>query len=85
MAWSCKFCFFELKLIYNAVLISGIQQIDSFVYEHIYFTYVDFIFFSIMVYHKILYNSLCYTGPCCLSCKIFLKLFHFLKNYPVSF
>ena len=71
MAWSCKFCFFEVKLIYNAVLISGIQQSNSFVYEHIYFTYIDFIFFSIMVYHKILYII-----PCAIQDVVV---------YPVSF
>ena len=40
--------FIEVKLIYNVVLISAVQQSDSVI--HISF----FIFFSIMVYHKIL-------------------------------
>ena len=41
--------FIEVQLIYNVVLISAVQQIDSVIYIYIYF-----IFFSIMVYHRIL-------------------------------
>ena len=34
-----------------------------YIYTYTYFL----IFFSIMVYHRVLNNSLCYTvGPCCL-------------------
>ena len=59
-----KVYFIEVQLIYNVVLISTVQQSDSVIHIYIFF----FIFFSIMVYHKIEYSSLCYTvGPCCLS------------------
>ena len=42
--------FIEVQLIYNVVLISTIQQSDSVVHIYTFF----FIFFSIMVYHRIL-------------------------------
>ena len=41
--------FIEVELIYNVVLISGIQHRDSVIHMHVYV----FIFFSIMVYHHI--------------------------------
>ena len=44
------FFFIEVQLIYNVVLISAVQQSDSFIHIHAFF----FIFFSIMVYHRIL-------------------------------
>ena len=51
----------EVLLIYNIVLVSGVQQSDSVICTYFLF----FIFFSIMVYYKILTSSLCYTvGPC---------------------
>ena len=60
--WITKldFCFFyiEVWLIYN-VLVSSVQQSDSFIYTHIYM-YIYFRFFSIIGYHKIL-SSLWYT------------------------
>ena len=40
--------FIEVKLIYNVVLISAVQQSDSVIHTSF------FIFFSIMVYHKVL-------------------------------
>ena len=53
------------KLIYSVVLVSGVQQSDSVIGSYL-------IFFSIMVYYRILttteYCSLCCAvGPCCLS------------------
>ena len=56
-------------LIYNVVLISTVQQSDSYLYISIYlYVYILFMFFSIMVYlRNIEYGSLCYTvGPYCL-------------------
>ena len=40
----------EVYLIYNVVLISTVQQSDSVMHRYIFF----FIFFSIMVYYRIL-------------------------------
>ena len=42
--------FIELLLIYNFILISAVQQYDLVIHIHTFF----FIFFSIMVYQKIL-------------------------------
>ena len=46
----------EVHLIYNVVLISAVQQSDSFIHTCTYF----FIFFSIMIYHRILNIALLY-------------------------
>ena len=45
-----------MQLIYNAVLISAIQQGDSVIHISTFFV---FVFFSIMVYHTILNILLC--------------------------
>ena len=45
-----KIYFTEVQLIYNVVLIPAVQQIDSVIHIYTFF----FIFFSIMVYHRIL-------------------------------
>ena len=47
-------------MIYNVMLVSGVQQSDSVIY----------IFFQIIFHHRLLqgieYSSMCYTvGPCC--------------------
>ena len=60
------FFFIELQLVYNVVLVSGVQQSDSFIH-----TYIS-IFFQIYFPYRSLQNtedsSLCYTvGPCWLS------------------
>ena len=47
-----KFYFIDVYLIYNVVLISAIQQCDSVTHTYIYTFF--FIFFSIMVYLRIL-------------------------------
>ena len=63
--WSifCLFYFIEVQLIYKAVLISTVQQSDPVIYIYIYIythTYVyPFLFFSIMVYPRILSIVLC--------------------------
>ena len=44
------FFFIEVSSIYNVVLISAVQQNDSVIHIHTFFL----IFFSIMVYHRIL-------------------------------
>ena len=44
------FFLIEVQLIYNAVPISAVQHSDSVIYIYIFF----FIFFSFMVYHRIL-------------------------------
>ena len=43
------FFFIDVKLNYNVVLITDIQQSDSVIHIYTFF----FIFFSIMVYHRI--------------------------------
>ena len=57
---SC-FSFFKKNFfywsIYNIVLISGVQQSDSYIYVCIYIYF--FLFFSIMIYHRILNIILC--------------------------
>ena len=59
--FSCAICllfdFIEVQLIYNVALISAVQQNDSVI--HIYTLF--FIFFSIMVYPRILNIVLCAT------------------------
>ena len=42
--------FIEVQLIYNVVLVSGVQQSDSVIHIYTFF----FIFFSIMVYRRML-------------------------------
>ena len=48
--------FIEVQLIYNVALITAVQQSDSGIYTHIYiYTHTLFkIFFSTVVYYKIL-------------------------------
>ena len=58
--------FIEVQLIYNVVLVSGVQQSDSVIHIRIPSL------FQILFYYRLLqdteYSSLCYTvGPCCLS------------------
>ena len=55
------FLFFsiEVELIYNIVLISGVQQSNSVIHIHMYVFF--FRFFSIIGYYKIMNMSLCYT------------------------
>ena len=67
----CLFVFIFMDLIYNIVLVSGIQQRDSDIYIYIYI-YIFFFFFQIIFHYRLLqhieYCSLCYTeNPCCLS------------------
>ena len=53
-------------MIYNVMLVSGVQQSDSIIC--IYLCICAFRFFSHVGYYKIECSSLCYTvGPCCLS------------------
>ena len=51
------FTFTEVYLIYNKVLISSVQQNDSVIHKHIFF----FIFFTIMVYYRMLSIAPCAT------------------------
>ena len=44
-------CFFEVRLIYSAVLVSGVQQSDSVMHTHTYIFF--FRFFPIIGYYKI--------------------------------
>ena len=56
--------FIEVELIYNTVLVSGVEQSDSVLYVWILFQ----IIFHCRLLHNIEYSSLCYTGnSCCLS------------------
>ena len=50
-------------LIYSVVLVSDVQQSDSVIRIYTLF----FIFFSILVYHRVLNVVPCARGPCCLS------------------
>ena len=60
----------EVELIYNVVLISAVQR-RWFSYTYIYmyiYTFLKEMFFSIMIYHRILNIVPCaIVGPCCLS------------------
>ena len=58
-----SFFLIEVWLIYNVVLVSGVQKRDTFFLR----------FFSIIVYCKILNSFLCYTvGLCCLFIFVYL-------------
>ena len=52
----------EAQLIYNVVPIPAVQQSDSFIHICTFF----FLFFSIMVYHRILNIVPYMVGSCCL-------------------
>ena len=57
----------EVQLIYNVVLVSGVQQSDSVIYMHTHICSF-FRFFSII--QDIEYSSLhCTVGHCNLSCE----------------
>ena len=63
--------FIGVQLIYNVVLVSGVQQSDSVMYIKCMYIYV-YIGFQILFHYKLLqdteYGSLCYTvGLCWLS------------------
>ena len=62
-----KFLFcIGVELIYNTVLVSGIQQSDSVI--HIYVSILFQILFPFRSFQNIEQNSLCYTvGPCWFS------------------
>ena len=49
-----SFFLIDVWLIYNVVLVSGVQQSDSVVYSVLYIYIFFFVFFSIMVYHRML-------------------------------
>ena len=52
--------FIEVQLIYNVVLVSGVQQSDPVLYMYAYvYIYIFFRFFSIVGYYKILKIVLC--------------------------
>ena len=75
----CNF-FIEIYLIYNIVLVSGVQQGNSVIYIYIYFR-----LFSIISYYNE-YSFLCYTvNPCCLSSCVILNytLIIFLMATPI--
>ena len=59
------FFLIDVELIYNVVLVSGVQQSESVIHICLY------ILFQILFHYRLLqdidYSSLCYTvGPCCL-------------------
>ena len=57
------FFFIEVYLIYNVVLVSGVQQSDSVI--HTYLSLLFQILFPYRLLQDIEHNSLCYTvGPC---------------------
>ena len=50
----------EVQLIYNIVLVSGVQQSDSVIHTYIcIYLYSFFLFFSVIVYYKILNTIPC--------------------------
>ena len=56
--------FIEIYLIYNAVLVSNVQQSDSIIHK-----YTNIFLFYILLHYRLLqdieYSSLCYiVGPC---------------------
>ena len=60
----------EVWLVYNVVLVSGVQQSDCFIHIYCFFIYIFFFrfFFHYRLLQDIEYSSLCYTaGPCCLN------------------
>ena len=59
--------FIELMLICSVVLISTAQESDSVIHIHIYILHI---FFSIMVYHRILN-----TAPCAIQKGLLVYLF----------
>ena len=71
-------------MIYNVVLVSGIQQSDSVIHIHI------FILFQILFPYRLLHNieqsSLCYTVvPCWLSIfSKYLKIFSFIYLFMAA-
>ena len=84
--WGYSYFYFnffsiEVELIYNVVLVSGVQHSDSDIYIHIHMFF--FRLFSLLGYYKILnteYISLCYTvGPCCIFS--FFCIFSLLRYY----
>ena len=59
--YSNKQFFIEVQLIYNVVLVSGVQQSDSVIYIYILFQ----VLFHYGLLQEIEQSSLCYTvGPC---------------------
>ena len=59
--------FIEVMLIFSVVLISTAQESDSVIHIHIYILHI---FFSIMVYHRILN-----TAPCAIQKGLLVYLF----------
>ena len=66
----------ELQLIYNIVLVSGIQQSDSAIYVSV-FIYI-YILLQILFHHRLLqdieYSSLCSIVNSCCLCILYLLL-----------
>ena len=80
---SNKWYFFliEVSLIYNVMLVSGVQQTDSVLYIYIFFQ----ILFHYRLLQDIEYSSLCYTvGLCWLSILLFLKIFIYFAAPDLS-
>ena len=72
-----KIYFIYVQLIYyNAVLIFTIQQSDSFIHIYTFF----FIFFSIMVYHRILNMAPCARGTLLSSHSLYNSLHLLILN-----
>ena len=67
----------EVELIYNVVLVSGVQQSDSVIHECIYIFF--FRFFSIIGYYKILR-----TVPCALQQVLVVYLFYIQSCVSVN-
>ena len=66
------FYYIEVQLMYNVVLVSGVQHSDSVLYIYICIYVYIYILFQTLFPYKLLqnieYSSLRYTvGPCCVS------------------
>ena len=80
--WKLKFFIFliEIQLIYNVVLVSGIQQCDSVIHmcTCIFFSYS----FPLWLLQDTEYSSLCYTvGPYCLSILFIIFKINLFLNF----
>ena len=74
-----SFFLIEVLLIYNVVLVSGVQQSDSIIYIYRYRYILFFIFFSIIGNYKI-WN----TVPCAIQQVLVVYLFYTLWCVSVN-
>ena len=81
-----SFFLIEVYLIYNVVLVSGVQQSNSILHTYVCVCMHIYILFQILFHYRLLqdteYSSVCYTvGPCCLSI-LYIVVFICLPQTP---